>query len=132
MSSLDHPQNLHRSLVAAFGHPVGAPEFFWAWIPMLNGKVLHPFLLPHMWFSALFANMLSWWEKAIRGPAGAVMEYWNNVRDTDFFKSHPGLKEDDLHRTIPIGMHGTVVLFQTTIPCSFSLGIVWLGKAPPA
>jgi len=28
MSSLNHPQNLHRSLVSAFGHPVGAPAFF--------------------------------------------------------------------------------------------------------
>ena len=27
MASLDHPQNLHRSLVAAFGHPLGAPDF---------------------------------------------------------------------------------------------------------
>jgi len=46
MSSLDHPQNLHRSLVAACGQPAGVSAFFWAWIPMLSGKVLHPFLLP--------------------------------------------------------------------------------------
>ena len=85
MSSLNHPQNLHRSLVAAFGHPVGAPEFFWASIPMRTGKVLHPFLLSHLWFSSLFAMMMPWWETAVRGPASAAKEYWNNVRDTDFF-----------------------------------------------
>ena len=27
LSSMNHPQNLHRSLVAAFGHPKGAPDF---------------------------------------------------------------------------------------------------------
>ena len=69
-------------------------------------KCLHPFLLPHMWFAALFAQLPSWWNTAIRGPVTAAQEYWNNVRQTDFFKSHPGLTEDELHRTIPIGMHG--------------------------
>ena len=51
--------------------------------------------------------MSSWWEQSVRGMTGAVKEYWDNIRNTDFFKSHPGLnEEEDLHRTIPIGMHG--------------------------
>ena len=55
LSSLDQPQHLHRSLVAAFGHPAGAPEFFWAEIPTKSGPTMHPFLLPHRWFASLFA-----------------------------------------------------------------------------
>ena len=107
LSSMNNPQNLHRSLTSAFGHPEGAPEFFWAHIPLKSGKKsLHPFLLPHMWFSTLFAMLPSWWNSAIRGPVNAAQDYWNNVRQTEFFKSHPGLTEDELHRTIPIGMHG--------------------------
>ena len=37
---------------------------------------------------------------------GATQRYWNSIRHTEFFKSHPGLNEDELHRTVPIGMHG--------------------------
>ena len=43
LSSMNHPQNLHRSLVSAFGHPAGAPEFFWSMIPLKSGKTSHPF-----------------------------------------------------------------------------------------
>ena len=59
-----------------------------------------------MWFASLYAMMLPWWEKAVRGPAGAAQEYWGSMKQTEFFKQHPGLTEDNLHRTIPIGMHG--------------------------
>ena len=38
LSSMNHPQNLHRSLVSAFGHPEGAPEFFWSYIPLKGGS----------------------------------------------------------------------------------------------
>ena len=106
LSSMDHPQNLHRSLVSAFGHPAGAPEFFWSMIRLKSGKTSYPFLLPHMWFASLFGMMRSWWDTAVRGPVGATQRYWNSIRHTEFFKSHPGLNEDELHRTIPIGMHG--------------------------
>ena len=106
LSSMDHPQNLHRSLTAAFGHPDGAPEFFWGLIPVKGGTTLHPFLLPHMWFAALFAMRPLWWKTSVRGAVGAAGDYWDNIKHTDFFKSHPGLVDGDLHRTIPVGMHG--------------------------
>ena len=106
LSSLNKPQNLHRSLVSAFGHPVGAPDLFWSYIPLKGGKSLHPFLLPHMWFASLFSAMLPWWETAVRGPVIAAADYWKNIKHTDFFTKHPGLVEADLPRTIPIGLHG--------------------------
>ena len=105
LSSLNNPQNLHRSLTAAFGHPVGAPDFFWSYIPLKGGPSLHPFLLPHMWFATLFSVMLPWWEKSVRGPVGAAAEYWEQIKHTDFFTKHPVLVTADLPRTIPIGLH---------------------------
>ena len=42
----------------------------------------------------------------MRGPIGAVATYWDSMRHTDFFRLYLGLSETDLHRTIPIGMHG--------------------------
>ena len=59
-----------------------------------------------MWFASLFATMLPWWNTAVRGPVGAAQGYWDSIRNTDFFKLHPGLAEDNLNRTIPLGMHG--------------------------
>ena len=42
----------------------------------------------------------------MRGAVGAAAAYWDNIKHTEFFKSQPGLVNGDLHRTIPIGMHG--------------------------
>ena len=106
LSSMNHPQNLHRSLTAAFGHPVGAPEFFWAEIPMKSGPTVHPFLLPHMWLMSLFAYLPDLFRTSVRGAGDAAKNYWHSIRDTEFFKRHPGLDRGKLDQTIPIGMHG--------------------------
>ena len=66
MSSLKHPQNLHRSLVVAFGHPVGAPEFFWASIPMRTGNVLPPIPV-----AALMVFIIVRYDDAVVGDSGA-------------------------------------------------------------
>ena len=87
LSKLDHPQNLHRSLVAAFGHPVGAPEFFWAEIPTKSGPTFHPFLLPHLWLASLFAFLPDLFRRSVQGTAGAAKDYWHNIKDSEFFKN---------------------------------------------
>jgi len=89
LSSMDHPQNLHRSLVSAFGHPAGAPEFFWSMIPLKSGKTSHPFLLPHMWFAALFGMMRSWWDTAVRGPVGGNTKVLEQHPSDRFFQIAP-------------------------------------------
>ena len=38
------------------------------------------------------------------GPPGSTRQYWEHIKDTEFFKQHPLLH--DLDHTIPIGMHG--------------------------
>ena len=48
LSSPNHPQNLQRSLLSAFGQPVGAPSIAWRTIPTTKGMAAHPFLLPHV------------------------------------------------------------------------------------
>ena len=106
LSKLSNPQNLHRSLVAAFGHPEGAPEFFWATIPTKSGPTPHPFLLPHLWLASLFACLPDLFNVSVRGPVDAARNYWSKIKDTGFFKKHPGLDRDKLDKTIPIGMHG--------------------------
>ena len=106
LSSLDQPQHLHRSLVAAFGHPAGPPEFFWVEIPTKAGPTMHPFLLPHLWLASLFACLPHLFNSSVRGAHGAAKDYWHKIKDTEFFKRHPGLEHDHLERTIPIGMHG--------------------------
>ena len=106
LSSLDQPQHLHRSLVAAFGHPQGAPEFFWAEIPTKGGPTMHPFLLPHLWFAALFVGLPDLFRSSVRGAGNAAKKYWQKIQHTEFFQKHPGLSSEHLERTIPIGMHG--------------------------
>ena len=106
LSSMNNPQNLHRSLTAAFGHPDGAPEFFWAQIPTKRGMTIHPFLLPHLWFASLFASLMRVFEKSVRGPVDAASNYWDKIKESAFFKEHPGLVHGMLDKTIPIGMHG--------------------------
>ena len=72
LASPKHPQNLQSSLMAAFGLPVGAPAVFWASIPFKSGKAMHPFLLPHLWFSALYHCLRDRWDKTMQGPDGAL------------------------------------------------------------
>jgi len=54
-----HPQNMQRDLISAFGMPAEAPAFTWYPVPTKHGLVAHPFLLPHLWFAAIYvANLL--------------------------------------------------------------------------
>ena len=51
-----HTQNLMRAFRNFLGKPAGAPEFSWFDIPYKDGLRPHPFLLPHAFFSAFYAE----------------------------------------------------------------------------
>ena len=71
-----HPQNVHRDLVKIFGNPPGAPEVDWLEVPTkLGRKTLHPVLLPHKFFQAMYASKRSAFNRNIRGPTAGALEY---------------------------------------------------------
>lgn len=100
------PGNLFRSLVSAFGMPPGAPEFFWADIPVAGQKDLvpQPFILPHMLFHSLFKHRPMIWKNDLRGPDRFLCEFWrNNQRIVDL---HGAMDKPNLPKTVPLGVHG--------------------------
>ena len=74
-----HPSSIHRALMRIFGHPAGAPEIDWVEIPTKKGRVAHPFLFPHKFFSALHQHRRDLFVRAIRGPEGAARQYWETL-----------------------------------------------------
>lgn len=112
LSSNKHPQNLQRSLLSAFGRPVGSPLFSWHRIPTTMGPQLHPFLLPHQFFSSLFSERNEKWNLRVRGPVGAAAAYWYRMRDSCFVLHHPHLDGVDKSRLIPLGLHGDAGAFS--------------------
>ena len=105
-SSGKNPQNLQRSLLHVFGKPAGSPEFTWCEVATKRGKQLHPFMLPHMWFSSLFEQCPQQFEAALRGPDRGCEAFWHLMADTPFFKEHPGIDRSKLAHTIPVGFYG--------------------------
>ena len=67
------PDNMHRAMVAALGHPTGAPPIDWVDIPLLNKEKCqpHPFIFPHKLFQRLASAKPSWGQKATRLRSGA-------------------------------------------------------------
>ena len=106
LSSPQYPQNLQRSLVAAFGSPAGAPEITWKMIPTTLGVIPHPFLLPDRFFSALKTSKPEFWAKTVCGPVGAARRFWDNMAGSAFMREHPHLGGMNLDWVIPLGMHG--------------------------
>ena len=46
------------------------------------------------------------------GPAKACLEFWQSMADTPFLKLHPSLKDADLAKVVPIGIHGDAGAFS--------------------
>ena len=107
-----NPQNMQRALISAFGMPMGAPRFTWIEIPTKAGRVAHPFLLPHLWFSALYHHRPELWKRSVEGDAGAAKAFWQSMSDTAIVREHPGLPPCDWERCIPIGFHGDASAFS--------------------
>jgi len=107
-SSGKHPENIHRSLLIIFKPPQETPELTWAHIPTKRGNVVHPFMLPHQWFSSLYACQPDLFDSSVRGPEGASDAFWTLMSPTDFVSKHPKLSRDDFASTIPLGFYGDV------------------------
>ena len=106
-----HPSSIHRALMRIFGHPAGAPEIDWVEIPTKKGRVAHPFLFPHKFFSALHQHRRDLFVRAIRGPEGAARQYWETLGNlgNPFVANHPLLTDFD--HALPIGVHGDAGAF---------------------
>ena len=101
-----HGQNCHRSLMTLFGQPAGAPEITWVEVPTKKGNVLHPFMLPHMWFSSLYSHQPGTFKDKMQGPEGACNAYWTMSAATPFVQQHPVLEPSLFGKTVPVGLYG--------------------------
>ena len=106
LSSPAYPQNLQRSLMAAFGTPAGAPDIEFRMIPTTLGVIAHPFLFPHRFFASLYASQSAFWTKSVSGPIGAATRFWQRMESSRFVKDHPHLAGVDWATLLPLGMHG--------------------------
>ena len=110
--------NAYRTLMTAFGKPVGAPDFTWAEIPLLvDGKetmTAHPFFMPHDFFKSYARERAGDFQSTMTGPRGACAQFWEGIRGSVFFRSHPRLSGMDLSKTIPLGLHGDAGPFTKT------------------
>ena len=112
LSSPNWPQNLQRSLMAAWGNVEGAPEIQFRMIPTKLGLIPHPFLLPHEFFGALHASKPAFFSKSVSGPIGAARRFWENMSGTDFVRQHPHMADIDTSKLVPLGMHGDAGKFS--------------------
>jgi hypothetical protein len=102
-----HSQNLFRAFKTLLGTPRGAPDFYWAEIPLKSGpKIPHPFLLLHQFFANFFRDCRRQWVQAVGGPVGAARQFWKSVAGLDFVTKHPSLPQSLWGQSIPLGLHG--------------------------
>jgi hypothetical protein len=105
-----YTQNVHRSLLKIFGHPVGAPDIDWINIPGKDGAIItQPFLMPHKFFASLYNSRPNFFYKHLRGPEGAPREYWEELKNNRFVTKHPLLSNFDT--CFPLGLHGDAGAF---------------------
>jgi hypothetical protein len=107
-----NPQKVQRTLLRLFGQPAGAPEIDWFRIPTKTGFALHPFLLPHKFFSSMFTNRYEDWIQYLQGPPGSALQYWEKIRDSPYMTKHPNFPRSSWQFTMPIGFHGDAGSFS--------------------
>jgi len=89
------------------GWPSGTAALKFIEIPTTKGTLTpHPVLWPHEFFSELYAHRRPDFDKKIRGPATAALQFWRQMRGSSFVDNHPDLPELLWDRIIPIGLHG--------------------------
>ena len=66
----------------------------------------HPIIWPHRFFESLSAHRSDIWRQRILGSDGAMQQFWENIRDTEFIRKHKYLPESVWPSTVPLGMHG--------------------------
>ena len=90
----------------------GCPDFVWAKIPTTSGHKLHPFLLPHSWFQALFAARSDVWKTSVEGADGEANASWTSMQHTSFVREHPFLNKEHWPKIVPLGFHGDAGSFS--------------------
>ena len=73
------------------------------------GKIVHsvPMLLPHTLFAAIYEHYPLMWEKIIYGSRLTCVKFWQAVRGSPQFASHPVRHRDGFEdHCIPLKIHG--------------------------
>jgi hypothetical protein len=109
--------NANRDLARALGKPKGAPEFFFAHIPVAGDDgqpkvVSHPFLLPHQLFSQLFQERQDTFLQCVVGDTDERDQVWEGLASSPIVQKHPCLAVGGLSHTVPIGLHGDAGAFS--------------------
>ena len=96
-----------RAMKSILGWPSGTAALKFIEIPTTKGTLTpHPVLWPHDFFSEMYAHRRTDFDKKIRGPATAALQFWRQMRGCSFVDNHPDLPELLWDRIIPIGLHG--------------------------
>jgi hypothetical protein len=62
------PSGIHKALLNIFGTPKGASAFDWINLPGKDGAhILQPFLMPHKFFSCMYAERRDMFMRHLRG-----------------------------------------------------------------
>ena len=115
-----HHGNMHRDLLALTGKANEMAAVITK-IPIrvvvkkkVSSEVPLDFLLPHKLFARLFHNLPNaFLSSLLGGDEGNVPRFWNSMMGHPFVKSRPQLQQrPDLHKVIPIGIHGDGVAYM--------------------
>ena len=113
----NNPQHCQRDLITAVGKPAGCPDLYWAPMHIKDKdgnrcERMHPFLLPHEFFAALWTEKKDFFKKHMLGDEGpelnALQEFWESHSNNSFVQDHPiiGGRPELLPLTLPLGIHG--------------------------
>ncbi len=107
------PQNTQRDIMRILGRPRGAPELYYAKLPLRNRNGVmeekqHPFLLPHEYFAKLYNEQRDFFGQHVLGGAGELEACWDMLAEHEFVRSNPYIHGSDAYRkvAVPLGLHG--------------------------
>ena len=115
-----HQGNTHRDLLLLAGKGSQLPEAT-SKIPVrvimqknVSADVPLDFLLPHKLFATMYHSLPKAFETSILGgDQGNIATFWNAMMGHPIVKSRPALRgRADLHKVVPIGIHGDGVSYQ--------------------
>ena len=106
-------QHAQRDIMRILGRPTGAPEFYYAKVPIKDGsgtqvEKLQPFLLPHETFAKLHAERPDFFELHVRGMQRELQSCWNMLLEHDFVRSNRfvNANKGKMALAVPLGLHG--------------------------
>ena len=106
-----YPQNCWRDLTKLLPVPK-LPKLHKLMLPMRHcslGKFKHfvPMMLPHVLFAAIYEHYPVMWGKIIYGSRGTCIKFWNAVKGSQHFASHPVRHRAGFEdHCIPLKIHG--------------------------